>query len=96
VSLKSALGGFKEAGAKAVDNIRGAISGPVADVAKKAQDLSSIVRETVRPGLDTASKELPKTVQAISGEIGKAANGTKNAVTSRFEWVKKKVEGRWK
>lgn len=96
MSFKSTLGGLKKAGAKAVDNVREAISGPAANVAKKTQDLSSTIRETVRPSLDTASKELPKTVQAISGEIGKAANGTKNAVTSHFEWVKKKVEGRWK
>ena len=91
-SLKSIL-----ESSKVVAGIIGrVIPGPVIDVIKKAQDLSSAVHESVGPGLGKVPEELSKTIQAISGEVGKAADGAKNAVISPWEWVKKEVEGRKK
>ena len=95
-SLKSILGGFRKAVVEAGDTTRNVISGQVADVGKKAQDLSSAAHESIKPTLSKASEELPKTIQAVSSKIGKAADGAKDAVISHWKWVKEEVEGRRK
>jgi len=96
-SLKSTLGGFRKVVVEAGDTTRDVIFGQVADITKKAQDLSSAAHESVTPTLSKlASEELPKTIQAVSGEIGKAADGVKNVVISHWGWVKKEVEERRK
>ena len=63
---------------------------------RKAGAISSTVQERVGPSLSKASKELPGTIQGISGAIGGAAGGAKSAAMSRWEWAKKEVEGRRK
>ena len=96
LSLKSTLGDLRKVVVDVGNVILGVISGSGADVAKKARDLSDAVHGSVGPSLSRASEELPKIIQVIPGEVGKAADGAKNAVTSHWEWAKKEVERRRK
>ena len=96
MSLKSTLEGLRKVIAGAHDIIRGAVSGGLADAAKKAQDLSGVIQESIGPSLKKASEELPKNVQALSSTIEKATDDVKRAMISHWERVKKEAEERRK
>ena len=93
MSVTSALGALRDGIVKVGNVVRGTISGGLAGVAKKTQDLSDVIQENVRPSVTKALEELPKTVQKASGAIEEAAGGAKNTIASYWEWVKKRAEG---
>ena len=72
------------------------ISKGVGQATKKAQEISSVIQESVGPSLSRASKELPGAVQKIPGAIKGAAGGAKDAAISYWGWVKNEVGGRRK
>ena len=85
-----------EAAAENASAAQEAISKGTRHVAKKAQEASSAVQESVGPSLSKASEGLLGTIRTVSGTIGKAADDATRVTASHWEWVKKEVEGRKK
>jgi len=72
----------------AKDSVQEAIYKGLKYTARKVQDTSSAIQESIGPSINKASEELPKTIQVTSGVVGGAAAVAKSAIISHWEWVK--------
>jgi len=73
----------------AKDSVQVAISKGLKYTARKAQDTSRAIQESVGYSISKASEELPKAFQATSRVVGGAATIATSTIISHWEWVKK-------
>ena len=91
---KVAVEAMGKAVVEAKDVAQKKISEGVKNLTRKAQDSSSAVQKSIGHVRRKGSEELPETTQPISDVVREVVAGARGAIISRWEWVKKEIEGR--